>query len=107
MKFSSDLSVWAPQYLSDWTWISPKASLSALVDEDMVLDVLKDRKAGVAAILVGLAREAPEVLTDGKPRRDAGLAQAERACGMRAALFVTVDRNMSDAEKGTTRGIGW
>ena len=31
LKFSRDLSVWAPQYLSDGTWISPKASDSVLV----------------------------------------------------------------------------
>lgn len=30
-KFSRDRSVWAPQYLSLGTWISPKASLSVLV----------------------------------------------------------------------------
>lgn len=30
-KFSRDRSVWAPQYLSAGTWISPKASLSVLV----------------------------------------------------------------------------
>src|SRR5437016_1061616 len=30
-KFSSERSVWAPQYLSAGTWISPKASLSVLV----------------------------------------------------------------------------
>ena len=39
-KFSSERSVWAPQYRSAATWISPKASLSALV---------------LAAILVALA----------------------------------------------------
>lgn len=32
-KFSKDLSVCAPQYLSDGTWISPKASVSVLVEE--------------------------------------------------------------------------
>lgn len=31
LKFSSERSVWAPQYLSAGTWISPKASDSALV----------------------------------------------------------------------------
>jgi hypothetical protein len=31
LKFSSDRSVWAPQYLSDCTWTSPKASLSVRV----------------------------------------------------------------------------
>jgi hypothetical protein len=31
LKFSSERSVWAPQYLSEGTWISPKASLSVRV----------------------------------------------------------------------------
>ncbi len=31
-KFSRDRSVWAPQYLSPGTWISPKASLSVRVE---------------------------------------------------------------------------
>lgn len=31
LKFSSERSVWAPQYLSLSTWISPKASLSVRV----------------------------------------------------------------------------
>jgi hypothetical protein len=31
LKFSSDRSVWAPQYLSEGTWSSPKASLSVRV----------------------------------------------------------------------------
>lgn len=32
LKFSSDRSVCAPQYLSAGTWISPKASVSVLVE---------------------------------------------------------------------------
>lgn len=30
-KFSRERSVWAPQYLSEGTWTSPKASVSVLV----------------------------------------------------------------------------
>lgn len=38
-KFSRERSVWAPQYLSAGTWISPKASLSVLVLAAILMDV--------------------------------------------------------------------
>lgn len=38
LKFSSERSVWAPQYLSEGTWISPKASLSVLVEAILVVN---------------------------------------------------------------------
>ena len=41
LKFSRDLSVWAPQYLSDGTWISPKASDSVLVPAIFVAEAWK------------------------------------------------------------------
>lgn len=39
-KFSSERSVWAPQYLSAGTWTSPKASLSVRVAAAMLLAVV-------------------------------------------------------------------
>lgn len=38
LKFSSDRSVCAPQYLSDGTWISPKASVSVRVEAILLVN---------------------------------------------------------------------
>ena len=51
LKFSNDLSVCAPQYLSLGTWISPKASLSARVEADILavlanVRMVDDRREG-------------------------------------------------------------
>lgn len=73
-----------------------------------MFDVLKDLRArtGEADTLEGRVREALAADEHGKPRRDAGLAQAERAWGMRPALFVNVDRNMSNWWTENERTIG-
>jgi len=43
LKFSRDLSVCAPQYLSDGTFISPKASLSVRIEEAIAAVWVNDR----------------------------------------------------------------
>lgn len=43
LKFSNDRSVCAPQYLSEGTWISPKASLSVLISAAILVEDVKVR----------------------------------------------------------------
>lgn len=72
-KFSRDRSVWAPQYLSPGTWISPKASLSVLVAAILVdeawknlavlwSDVGRVRKEEVAAPVLAGRKPTAELL---------------------------------------------
>jgi len=51
LKFSNDLSVCAPQYLSEGTWILPKASLSVRVD---YRDGRQHSRMTAAGVLQGL-----------------------------------------------------
>lgn len=53
-KFSSERSVWAPQYLSAGTWISPKASLSVRVSLGAILIDVVWRYLGAVGALVAV-----------------------------------------------------
>jgi hypothetical protein len=68
LKFSSDRSVWAPQYRSAGTWISPKASLSVRVAGDAMVALSWNRRLGVVMARGGGVAEGRRADGDGAAR---------------------------------------
>ena len=101
LKFSSERSVWAPQYLSDGTWISPKASLSVRVLA-ILLVTLKWRRWNAACVFNGVYR----AVESGRALRvqlNEGLAFAyasDRNAPASAARSLVALRNMIVASRG-------
>lgn len=100
MKFSSDRSVWAPQYLSDFTCTGPKASVSVLVPAIVyaVAWKLLLEKRGCREAFERLVA----VLAVGEFRQRAEL---EAALVDNVALEVTELKTLSEAVDGLGRAV--
>lgn len=103
LKFSRDLSVWAPQYLSEGTWTSPKASDSVLVEAMCDEEALKYREAeealreAVDLAAKALEEEAIETRGEGcleAVHRALAVALGPADSGPARAELTLADRNM-------------
>jgi len=96
LKFSNDRSVWAPQYLSEGTWSSPKASLSVLVEEDILVDWLKDLADGVEVVDLRDAEvRATASFAEVEMRDDLGRAARDAVATLTVADLAANERNIS------------
>jgi len=96
LKFSNDRSVCAPQYLSEGTWSSPKASLSVLVDSDILVDWLKYLADGVVEVDLRLAEvRAAASFAEVEISDDLGKAARDVEARVTVADLAANERNMS------------
>ena len=118
-KFSSERSVWAPQYLSPGTWISPKASLSVRVEAAILLVVawksLLEGCCGIAArAQAGRARSNVREVIDAEDAAcESDVADVEAAARTTRNMLDRVDRGSRACEwtekcgfEGEMRGSG-
>lgn len=85
LKFSRERSVWAPQYLSAGTWISPKASLSVLVLA-MVAEALNSRVWGKLWVFNGVYLGDWRMVVESGRRLRAHMAGLAFACASASDL---------------------
>jgi len=96
LKFSNDRSVWAPQYLSEGTWSSPKASLSVLVEEDILVVWLKDLADGVEVVDLRDAEvRATASFAEVEMRDDLGRVARDAAATLTVTDLAANERNIS------------
>ena len=96
MKFSNDRSVCAPQYLSEGTWSSPKASLSVLVEADILVDWLKCLADGVVEVDLRVAEvRATASFAEVEMSDDLGRTAREAAAAVTVADLAVNERNIS------------
>lgn len=106
-KFSSDRSVWAPQYLSEGTWISPKASLSERVAAILRAVAWRSRlEEGVRQVVKDDVRGRRVTVKEGRPEAAVVVAREHVPASLTRALgAVTAHRDSMIQSRTRREGV--